>query len=509
LRLKRADQVHSSFGKTFNLLRARMERSAQTGTHDDPEKCFCTAKLAGEFGFFAHAVRGLQKPAAAAGHSCSMRPVWLGLLFLASFGTPTRSDRGALQGQGTGHMGDVVVSVECLDGGLHWRWLSWRPVSVTLYITGTVPGVEYLVVASVFHEGALSYEKLMSVTGHDSGGEVELSTMVEPLHAGHFTWSVLIFDAFLMSSADAIQDLPDNHPGLLARMSESIEVSTEEEANEKDAGIHLGEKEGVEDSTGGSCAGGPRACWGEEERARARDQDDNQDLPISDKIAIVMSGVTTPMTALFLDSVKREIMRPLGAEYVHVFIHTSSSKDLTSTSDEDVAQIYITVLGESMRTIIVDSKYKAFERKFFGKASERAGLAEKAPPEGLQQGQKAPRLARRAGREEHERVLVQIGGEDVWLPRVWYNPDDLRGGRMQFYRLAVPPPLPPTIEPAPLPPAPSLLSLNPLSPPSPLYPLPEPPTPNPRPTPSQELYPRVLAEERLLRCRSVPQNRSQ
>ena len=168
--------------------------------------------------------------------------------------------------------------------------------------------------------------------------------------------------------------------------------------------------------------------------------DDNQDLPIHpSRIALLVSGLTQPVTSLMLGSVMREIVQPLGSDGVHVFVHTTGSftKDWDveflkackgNDSDDTVAEIYTSVLGECLRTLVIDQQYHSAEKVYKGKT-----LGTKC-----------------AGQARAECVLSTVKGEQVWLPRVWHDPNPV--WRMQFYRL-------------------------------------------------RELYPHVLAEEKMLRSR--------
>lgn len=178
-----------------------------------------------------------------------------------------------------------------------------------------------------------------------------------------------------------------------------------------------------QDGPGGGLAR-DHAPSSEERRCKKLECNDNQDLPIHPaRIALLVSGLTQPVTSLMLSSVMREIVQPLGSDGVHVFVHTTASftedwgvgKQKAwrgNAPDDAVAKIYTSVLGECLRLLVVDRHYHSAEKVYTG-----------MPP-----GEKC------AGQAREECISSTVKGEQAWLPRSWRDPNPLTC-RMQFFRL--------------------------------------------------------------------------
>ena len=89
--------------------------------------------------------------------------------------------------------------------------------------------------------------------------------------------------------------------------------------------------------------------------------DDNGNLPVGHKIALLMTGLTEPeflAPNLVLPSIMREIITPLGPQNVDCFVHTSSLK---GGGEDAVAEVY-SRLGQSLAALVYVENYRGPER---------------------------------------------------------------------------------------------------------------------------------------------------
>ena len=165
------------------------------------------------------------------------------------------------------------------------------------------------------------------------------------------------------------------------------------------------------------------AAWRARERARGIDIDDNDDLPHHNRIALLMTGLTQPVTQLALASVQREIRQPLGENNVHIFVHTSSvdksGRVCGHCAHDDVAEMFIAAFGEGLRTLVVDQEFRTAERVYTGKHEEPRCTVQHTG----------------TGNSDLECVPSSWPGDEVPVPRMWHPPKS-RGYRKQFDRLS-------------------------------------------------------------------------
>ena len=172
------------------------------------------------------------------------------------------------------------------------------------------------------------------------------------------------------------------------------------------------------------------------EEGRGGRTDDNEHLDIGSTIAILLSGLTVPITSTHvLPSIVKNIIEPLGSHNIHVFVHTSpwnvtrhddgshtchapssacgappSWATVGSGGEEGAAKtrelvgMYMDALNESARAIVVD-------RDYLGSSSVQITTSGDSNHHSRDPG------GRYTGREE--RVQSGFQGEDTWVPRIW------------------------------------------------------------------------------------------
>ena len=201
--------------------------------------------------------------------------------------------------------------------------------------------------------------------------------------------------------------------------------------------------------------------------------DDNGNLPVGHKIALLLTGLTEPehlAPHLVLPSIIREIITPLGPQNVDCFVHTSSLK---GGGEDAVAEVY-SRLGQSLAALVYVENYRGPERVHVrrpkrlpqylhalhggGRVDTNATTHDACQDWmcrntsqvfrnfsncGLSKFQLLAH-ASPAHTEEHggesgtdsmdDCVQAGFSGQDVWVPRVW-EPEPFFAGYYQFFRL--------------------------------------------------------------------------
>ena len=186
-------------------------------------------------------------------------------------------------------------------------------------------------------------------------------------------------------------------------------------------------------------------------------KDDNERLPVGNRAAILMVGLTVAITSdLVLPSLVREIIQPFGDGGADIFVHTSALNPV-EVSDEDIVDMYSSGLGTSLAGIIVDSHFKASEMVHIRKMPAASHQGRQAAQPNRRCRQHKPdaevehnrsssqkKFARLAAAppgweadeadEGGECTGIEIRGEKVWAPRVWEPPAN-HVAYFQFFRL--------------------------------------------------------------------------
>ncbi|MGB1604698.1 MAG: hypothetical protein ACPIOQ_68840, partial [Promethearchaeia archaeon] len=159
---------------------------------------------------------------------------------------------------------------------------------------------------------------------------------------------------------------------------------------------------------------------------------DNEHLDIGRTVAILLSGLTVPMTSTHvLPGIVENIIGPFGTNNVHVFVHTSpwnltgqndfshtchapssecggpplwattgGGKEEGASKTRELVGMYMDALNESTRAVVVDRDYQG---------SRSVNIINTHESFGLGGGYVGPR----------ERVQSGFQGKDKWVSRIW------------------------------------------------------------------------------------------